>query len=474
MPEERKSTPDEQKHRQGVVLFNQGSYDQAARLFAEALDIQETSDCWNDWATAEMLCERGPSGERGFRYALDLNPHNQQAAANLGIFLAGLDRHAEAIALLEQPLEGVDQQQRDAIAQLLTNCREKLATGESADAGVPAEGQPEAHAEASEGPTSSPEDVEGSEGPRLNNASQPAAQAELAQPQNREQVIAAVNSVSKWWHTIELPFGLTTPGVIDYRNVVDKWGLPSDLTGKTVLDIGCWDGFWSFEAEKRGAKRVLAVDNWTENFLSNGEGFLVAHALLGSRVDYLWNDFFALSVEQHGRFDVVLFLGVLYHLRNPLLALERIAQLCNQQLILETLFDPTVNGCTMEFLEGDECNHDPTNWWRPSLDCLLAMLRFCGFSGVKPIYVRGDRVVITAFAPHLGSGVRQLLARFGEALVSEAYQMVVGKQPSEPLQESLAALPIEVFGQVKQKAAELKAAHQMQLNPPVPNSHRLE
>lgn len=252
MPEERKSTPDEQKHRQGVVLFNQGSYDQAARLFAEALDIQETSDCWNDWATAEMLCERGPSGERGFRYALDLNPHNQQAAANLGIFLAGLDRHAEAIALLEQPLEGVDQQQRDAIAQLLTNCREKLATGESADAGVPAEGQPEAHAEASEGPTSSPEDVEGSEGPRLNNASQPAAQAELAQPQNREQVIAAVNSVSKWWHTIELPFGLTTPGVIDYRNVVDKWGLPSDLTGKTVLDIGCWDGFWSFEAEKRG------------------------------------------------------------------------------------------------------------------------------------------------------------------------------------------------------------------------------
>jgi len=63
-------------------------------------------------------------------------------------------------------------------------------------------------------------------------------------------------------------------------------------------------------------------------------------------------------------------------------------------------------------------------------------------------------VVITAFAPHLGSGVRQLLARFGEALVSDAYRIVVGKQTSHPLQQRLAALPIEDFGQVKQKAAE--------------------
>lgn len=474
MPEEKKSTPDEQKHRQGVMLFNQGSYEQAARLFAEALDIQETSDRWNDWATTEMLCERRPSGERGFRYALDLNPHNQQAAANLGIFLAGLDRYAEAIALLEQPLEGVDQQQRDAIAQLLTNCREKLATVELSDAGVLAGRQPGAHAKASEGPALSPEDVEGSEGPRLNNASQPVAQAEFAQPQNREQVIAAVNSASNWWHLIELPFGVITPGGLDYRGVVDKYGLPADLTGKTVLDIGCCDGFWSFEAEKRGAQRVFAVDSWSENLNCKGETFLIAHALLGSRVDYLWSDFFDLSVEQHGRFDVVLFLGVLYHLRNPLLAFERIAQLCNQQLILESLFDPTAKSRTMQFLEGDECNHDPTNWWRPSLDCLLAMLRSCGFSGVKPVYVRGDRVVINAFPPRKGSGIRQLLARHGEILVSEAYQMVVGKQPSEPLQESLAALPIDLFGQVKQRAAEQEARYRIQLNPPPRRYHRFE
>ncbi|MCH6554925.1 MAG: hypothetical protein IH793_12320, partial [Acidobacteria bacterium] len=92
MPEERKSTPEEQKHRQGVMLFNQGSYDQAARLFAEALDIQETSDRWNDWATAQMLCEHGVSAERGFVYALELNPQNQQAAANLGTFLVRSER----------------------------------------------------------------------------------------------------------------------------------------------------------------------------------------------------------------------------------------------------------------------------------------------------------------------------------------------------------------------------------------------
>ncbi len=463
MPEERKNTPDEQKHRQGAMLFDQGSYDQAARLFAEALDIQETSDGWNDWATAQMLCERGLSAERGFVYALELNPQNQQAAANLGIHLVGRGRFAEALRLLEQPLEDLDKDQQAIVAQLLSHCREQLAAGSDNRQSTPAMEPLEGQANASHELTPGDDSANVAEAPGRDHPAPPPSLEETKQPQTQEEVIAAVNSVSNWRHAIDLPFGVTTPGELVLSRVVDKFGLPADLTGKTVLDIGCCDGFWSFEAEKRGAKRVLAVDSWTENLTSKGERFLVAHALLGSRVDYLWTDFFHLNVEEHGRFDVVLFLGVLYHLRNPLLALERIAQLCNQQLILETLFNPDASGCAMDFLEGDECNHDPTNWWNPSLNCLLAMLRSCGFTGVKPLRVCANRVVINAFRPSRGSGIRQLLARYGGILVAEAYSLVVGKQPNGSLQESLAALPIDVFGRVKQKVAEQEARYQAQL-----------
>ncbi len=131
MPEERKSTPDEQKHRQGVVLFNQGSYEQAARLFAEALDIQETSDRWNDWATAQMLCEHGVSAERGFVYALELNPQNQQAAANLGTFLVRSERFVEALPLLERAMNGTGGQPDSVVATLLACCRAKVASGKA-------------------------------------------------------------------------------------------------------------------------------------------------------------------------------------------------------------------------------------------------------------------------------------------------------------------------------------------------------
>jgi tetratricopeptide (TPR) repeat protein len=131
MPEERKSTPEEQKHRQGAMLFNQGSYDQAARLFAEALDIQETSDRWNDWATAQMLCEHRVSAERGFVYALELNPQNQQAAANLGTFLVRSGKFVEALPLLERAMNGTGGQPDSVVATLLAHCRARLASGKA-------------------------------------------------------------------------------------------------------------------------------------------------------------------------------------------------------------------------------------------------------------------------------------------------------------------------------------------------------
>ena len=120
------------------------------------------------------------------------------------------------------------------------------------------------------------------------------------------------------YHSIELPDGSVLPGLQSLEHL--RWrfglfGLPEDLRGKRVLDIGAWDGWFSFECERRGAE-VTATD------CVELDTFLEARQLLDSRVDYLALDVGELSARRLGRFDIVLFLGVLYHLRHPLLGLE--------------------------------------------------------------------------------------------------------------------------------------------------------
>ena len=142
--------------------------------------------------------------------------------------------------------------------------------------------------------------------------------------------------------------------------------LPASLAGRTVLDIGAWDGFFSFEAERRGAARVVATDHysWHGGGWGSKAGFELARTTLGSRVEDVDIDVMDLSPERVGAFDVVLFLGVLYHLPHPLLALERVASVSRDLLILETVVDMVgVRRPAMAFYPGRELNGDPTNWW---------------------------------------------------------------------------------------------------------------
>jgi tRNA (mo5U34)-methyltransferase len=117
--------------------------------------------------------------------------------------------------------------------------------------------------------------------------------------------------------------------------------IPEDLSGKTVLDIGAWDGYFSFEFERRGAKRVLAIDSFAwdprpQGFPRGLECFLLARDLLGSKVEHLRLDVHDLCPEAVGTFDLVFCAGVLYHMRHPLLAIEKIRSVTAGQLILET------------------------------------------------------------------------------------------------------------------------------------------
>ena len=175
--------------------------------------------------------------------------------------------------------------------------------------------------------------------------------------------------------------------------------IPADLTGKTVLDIGAWDGFFSFEFERRGAKRVLAIDSfaWDETRAHprGFECFQLAREFYKSKVEYLRLDAHDLDPARIGTFDLVFCAGVLYHLRHPLAALERIRSVTAGQLILEThALIPALheNAPLMTIFPGDELGAQlnsrsgyPTRAW------VAAALSFAGFARHQFVYTPSFR-----------------------------------------------------------------------------------
>jgi tRNA (mo5U34)-methyltransferase len=200
-------------------------------------------------------------------------------------------------------------------------------------------------------------------------------------PQELQREIADIS----WFHRIDLGHGIVTPGCDNSPEKLQYFGIPADLRGWSVLDIGAWDGFFSFEAERRGARYVLATDHfcWDGGGWGRKTGFELARQALNSRVHDKRIGVMDLLPETVGVFDLVLFLGVLYHMRHPLLALEKVARVTGTQLVLETHVD--LLDCprpAMAFYPGRELNSDPTNWCGPNPPMVEAMLRDVGFKKV--------------------------------------------------------------------------------------------
>ena len=195
----------------------------------------------------------------------------------------------------------------------------------------------------------------------------------------------------RWYHTIDLGQGVVTRGVDNSPERLARLRLPDSLAGRSVLDVGAWDGFFSFEAERRHASRVVASDHYAWHGLGWGTGqgkagFELARAALNSHVEDIDVDVLDLSPDRIGTFDVVFFLGVLYHVPNPLLALERVASVTRQLLILETVVDMIgVRRPAAAFYPGRELNADPTNWWGPNPAAVEGMLRAVGFTRIDLI-----------------------------------------------------------------------------------------
>ena len=242
-----------------------------------------------------------------------------------------------------------------------------------------------------------------------------------------------------WWHSIDLGEGRVTPGVHSHHELQDnfrRFELPSSLHEVRILDIGCWDGFYAFEAEKRGA-RVVALDSWQP------ENFFKARAALGSQIPFHELSVYDATRDKLGTFDIVLFLGVLYHLRHPLLALERVCDLTREFAIIEShvvdnLF--LTERPIMEFYEEDELGGQFDNWWGPNVACLRRMCRAAGFAWTEVLREEPSRATIKAH--------RRWASRAAEASELRIRDIVnaVNLKRSFPATGRLAFLDISVEG----------------------------
>jgi len=213
-----------------------------------------------------------------------------------------------------------------------------------------------------------------------------------------DEIRKLISGHGRWWHEIELAPGIVTPGDDSNRMkvpILDGLGLAADMTGMRVLDIGCSDGFFSFEMERRGAD-VVAIDFVPETYT----GFSTARTVLDSAVEYRMDNVYNVSPEGYGLFDVVLFLGVLYHLRKPLAALDAVrsvmkdgAQLFVGTMLIDDYFllpdrtvsslsavNPVLNNMPIwQAYPGDSLNGDFTNCFAPNRRALEVALEEAQF-----------------------------------------------------------------------------------------------
>jgi tRNA (mo5U34)-methyltransferase len=244
----------------------------------------------------------------------------------------------------------------------------------------------------------------------------------------RDEIRRRVEDLGPWFHNLVLDGVPTAPAHFlgDYPNV--KWrrfsaALPANLAGRSVLDIGCNAGFYSIEMKRRGATRVLGID-FDEDY--------IAQARFAAEVIGLDIEFRQLSVYEvaslRERFDIILFMGLLYHLRHPLLALDLIHEHVAKDLVVfqsmqrgsqqiepvrpdYDFWETEIFDCPgfpkLHFIEHCYAN-DPTNWWVPNRACVEAMLRSAGFDIVAraddEVYICRRRASLGAAHTHSGNG----------------------------------------------------------------------
>lgn len=218
----------------------------------------------------------------------------------------------------------------------------------------------------------------------------------------KQELQEKVNAI-KWFHRLELPTDegdiIVTPGIVDHCTeeiATNRYGIPKDLTGKTVLDIGAMNGYHSFLAEKRGAN-VTAI----EPNQGNGDnifGFKLAKECLKSKINFIPNcDLFSYTRGLGQQMDISFLFGVLYHVINPIELLIDLCSITKEYAIIESAVAQNLNigRAVWEFNPGFD--NDPTNFWYPTIPGLDAALTHIGFTQTELIYYDGIRCTIKAY-----------------------------------------------------------------------------
>jgi tRNA (mo5U34)-methyltransferase len=194
----------------------------------------------------------------------------------------------------------------------------------------------------------------------------------------------------QWVHSIDLGNGFVTPGIWGTGNPFIIQGMNDiDFTGKKVLDIGCWDGAYSFMAERLGASEVYSTDLVSQRNFEGSPTYQIAHAATHSRARYI-PTLSVYDVESLGirDFDVVLFTGIYYHLKDPLRALTCLRRVMKTGAVIlvegAILTEP---GCFAKFFYREAFCGDNSNWWVPTVECLRQWVE-CSFLKIENQYDR--------------------------------------------------------------------------------------
>lgn len=207
------------------------------------------------------------------------------------------------------------------------------------------------------------------------------------------KIVEKINQAKDWFQYFEVSPGIFTPGRNNVSSICDQLQIPEDLKGMSVLDVGAYEGGFSFECERRGASPVIAYDLPG----LHTDRFALAREILASKVEYVRGTVYKLTPEELGAFDIVLFAGVLYHLRYPLLACDRLRWVTRKYCFIETHvmdnYVVTPEGVSTltqiapgfqsipisQFYEHGELENDPSNWFGPNVASVLAWFRSAGF-----------------------------------------------------------------------------------------------
>ena len=269
-----------------------------------------------------------------------------------------------------------------------------------------------------------------------------------------EEIQSGLKLLEPWFHRIDLGGGIFTKTESVMGEPVDHpretWEviqqcLPTDLSGKSVLDVGCNGGFYCVEAKRRGASRVLGVDGQRQHVRQA----LFVRKVLGLDLEFRRFSVYDLEPAAVGRFDITLALGLVYHLKHLVLALERLYDVTNELLIVETAIIPSEQ-TPASFVQAlgeirqklhplvyaenpPEAKEQVYNWFLPSPDALRALLLNTGFEEVSVFSVVRDRAVLvcrknaSSRAPHVHDYVAALTFSAPPAAILQAGEVAIFK-----------------------------------------------